>query len=116
MVSQVDSVMQGGRFEQTLELIGATFPGTNPVVPNQQSSSPAESSNRQETATTPQGSQVANDDSSLQPVSITSRRVVPPDQARENELQEVQVTGRRVNPPPTTVPTTTPRRLGPPGD
>lgn len=116
MVSQVDSVFQGGRFEQTLDLIGATFPGTNPVLPNQQPSTSSESPNRQETTTTPQGTQVANDDSSLQPITISSRKVVPPNQNRENELQEVQVTGRRVNPPPTTLPTTGPRRLGPPGD
>ncbi len=116
MVSQVDSIFQAGRFEQTLELIGATFPGSTPVIPGSPSNSSSESPNRQETATTPQGTQVANDDSSLQPITITSKRVVPPDQAREDELQEVQVTGRRVNPPPTIIPSSSPRRLGPPGD
>ncbi len=84
MLTQVDSVFSSGRFEQTLQLIGPTFPGSKPIksadggspasqtAPSQQSS--------QQTTNTPQGA-VADDDSN--PKNNIANDTQPEKQGRE---------------------------------
>jgi hypothetical protein len=68
MLTRVDSTFSRGKFEQTLRLIGPTFPGTSPYnPPSAGTPTTQEAQNQQgsqETINTSQGS-VANDDSNL---------------------------------------------------
>ncbi len=81
ILTEVDSVFANGRFEQTLNLIGPTFPGSKPAKAPQEGSpavqsAPAQQSSQQ-TKNTPQGA-VADDDSNVQPT---------PDNAPQTENQ-----------------------------
>jgi hypothetical protein len=71
MVGDVESVFNSGRFEQTLNLIGPTFPGSKPAsAPATSSPTPQatpQQQSSQQTSRTPTG-QVADDDSNVQPV------------------------------------------------
>lgn len=84
LLADVDSIFNGGKFEQTLNLIGPTFPGNKPAKASQ-GGSPAtqaapQQQSPQQTTNTPKG-QVADDDS--KPQNNIPNNTQPEKQGRE---------------------------------